>query len=66
MSSPDHKQRHMHDNLLKSCAITNAVFALKVAWEQASHPELSRYEIERRVRAGILERKERQWTLAKD
>ena len=64
MNLTDHEQRHMHDNLRKCCAITNAVFALKVAWERSLHPEASVVEIEQRIRQGILERKERQWTSA--
>jgi hypothetical protein len=61
MSLPDPVAARMRANLAKSCEIINAVFALKVAWEQARHPGLSRAEIEQRIHRGILERKQRQW-----
>lgn len=56
----------MRANLARSCEIIDAVFALKAAWEQSRHPELSRAEIEQRVCRGILERKQRQWTSPAD
>jgi hypothetical protein len=60
------RQGRMRDNLRKCCAITNAVFALKVAWERSRHPELSLREIEQQVQEGILARKQKQWTSATD
>jgi hypothetical protein len=49
-------------NLAKTAELINTVFALKLAWLKARHPDWGEAELHRAIYQEILARKERQWT----